>query len=404
MQTNLAEFIKTEAVSEELDGILRSCVHCGFCNATCPTYQLLGDERDGPRGRIYLLKQLLEGEPVTQETQQHIDGCITCLACETTCPSGVQYGHLIDAGRNILESKVRRSLWQRLQRFMLVKIIPYSERFRLMYFFARLFRFVLPVSMRIHAIRVSKTAVTWPKMHHRRRVLLLDGCVQPVLAPDINAAAANVLDAIGISSIRLSATCCGALAYHIANVDEAMRTIRQHIDLCWPYVEQGIEAIISTASGCGSMIKEYGYLLQSDRQYASKAQRIAELTRDISEILKHEDLAPLSAGIADDRKRIAFHAPCSLQHGQKIHGLAEQILLSRGYELCEVEDAHICCGAGGAYSILQPTLSHLLRQQKQQHLLAGQPDCIATANIGCLHHLQAGNKVSVVHWIELLLP
>lgn len=407
MQTTLARFVQDHRHAEELQSILRSCVHCGFCNAACPTYQQLGDERDGPRGRIYLLKELLEGGSAGKTTQQHIDRCIGCLACETACPSGVKYGRLVDAGKHLLEQTVPRSLWQRLQRLMLVLTVPYHRRFALMFFFARLVRCFLPAAMRLHPAKPLRRETSWPAARHDRRVLLLDGCVQPKLAPGINAAAARVLDAIGWSAVRLPRVCCGALAYHTGDEERALVGMRQHIDACWPAVEDGIEAILSTASGCGCVIKEYDYLLQHDPDYAAKAQRIAELTQDIGEFLAGEDLSPLSksaAGTAEEKTRVAWQNPCSLQHAQKLNGVVEAILIGHGYELTRVEAPTTCCGAGGAYSILQPKMATTLRQEKQERLLAGRPDYIASANVGCVHHLQVGAAVPVVHWIELLDP
>ncbi|HYE37859.1 glycolate oxidase subunit GlcF [Methylocaldum sp.] len=399
MQTNLADFIKDTPEGREADSILRSCVHCGFCTATCPTYQLLGDELDGPRGRIYLLKQMLEGQEVTAKTQLHLDRCLTCRACETTCPSGVRYGRLADIGRGILEKRVRRSWLQRVQRLALRKLMAYPQRFWLLLGLARLVRPMLPATLR-GKIPPKSPAPSWPPERHARRMLILDGCVQPSMAPSINAAAANVLDKLGISVIRAEQSgCCGALSYHLAAHDEGAAFMRRNIDAWWPHIERGAEAVVSTASGCGVMVKEYGDVLKHDPAYAAKANRISALAKDIGEILAEEDLSRLQKPIA---RRIAFHSPCTLQNGQKLNGLVERLLSSLGFELTPVAQPHLCCGSAGTYSLLQSELSQKLLVNKIQALEKGGPECIATANIGCWAHLQSKADVPVRHWVELL--
>lgn len=403
MQTQLSDEFKHSAAGQEADAILRACVHCGFCTATCPTYQILGNELDSPRGRIYLIKEMLEGKPVSEKTLQHLDRCLTCRSCETTCPSGVQYGRLVDIGRVIAEEKVGRSPWQRMQRKALRTVLPNRSLFNSLLKLGRSAKPLLPTKL-ARKIPAAQHPGEWPAARHDRTMLVLDGCVQPGLAPNINAASARVLDKLGISLVVApKAGCCGALKHHLNAHDDALDDLRRNIDAWWPLVEQGCEAIVMTASGCGAMVKDYGHLLRHDVAYAEKAARISALTRDISEILlaEHEALAKLPATHAE-RGRIAFHSPCTLQHGQKITGVVEALLTRAGFELTAVKDKHLCCGSAGTYSILQEALSQQLLGNKLDALQAGQPGQIATANIGCLTHLQSGAQVPVRHWIELL--
>ncbi len=401
MQTSLTETLRATADGRNAEAILRSCVHCGFCNATCPTYQLLGDELDSPRGRIYLIKQVLEGAPATASTRLHLDRCLTCRACETTCPSGVRYSELLDIGRAHVEQQTRRSLPASTVRWLLRRVLPYTARFALLLRIGQALRPLLPPSLR-SSVPAQRSAPDWPVSTHQRRVLLLDGCVQPVLAPDINAAAARVLDRLGITAVRVpQAGCCGALSHHLNAVAEAHTHMRHQIDALWPHIEAGCEAIISTASGCGVHIKDYGRLLCDDPAYADKAVRVAALCRDISELLSSEGFSRLKAA-PHVPKRIAFQSPCTLQHGQRLNGTVEKLLQGLGFELLPVADAHLCCGSAGTYSILQSTLSRRLRGNKLAALEANAPTLIATANIGCLTHLQAAARVPVKHWIELI--
>ena len=403
METHLADFIKDTAEGREAEAILRTCVHCGFCTATCPTYQLLGDELDGPRGRIYLMKQMLEGGTVTARTQLHLDRCLTCRACETTCPSGVRYGRLVDIGRQLVEAKVPRSRSERLRRWLLRRSLLSRRLLMLAVTGGRLVRPLLPAAL-ASKVPEMRRAGTWPRPRHHRRMLALYGCVQPALVPSIDAAMARVLDRIGISLVRAPGSgCCGALSQHLAAADEARAFMRANIDAWWPEVERGAEAIVVTASGCGVQLKEYGDLLREDPVYAERARRIAALARDPVEIVAAEwkRIAPL---VAMDRgaQRVAFQAPCTLQHGLRLGGRVEEILKALGLELTAVADAHLCCGSAGTYSILQPDLSQQLRANKLTALEAGRPEVIATANIGCLVHLSAATQRPVRHWIELL--
>jgi glycolate oxidase iron-sulfur subunit len=399
VQTSLAEPVRDTPLGREADAILRSCVHCGFCTATCPTYQLLGDELDGPRGRIYLIKQVLEGQPVSATTQLHLDRCLTCRACETTCPSGVRYARLAEIGKEIIERQVTRRLRERLLRRALRFVLPYPARFALLLALGRGLRARLPESIKTK-ILPKQNANTWPTRAHARKMLVLEGCVQRCAAPNTNAAAARVLDKLGITLLRAPrAGCCGALSLHLNARDEAIGFMKHNIDAWWPRIEAGAEAIVITASGCGAMVKDYGVQLRDDPDYAAKAARISAVTRDLGEIFAREDVSQL--GVFPPR-RIAFHAPCTLQHGQRLHGVVEGTLQKLGFELTPIPDAHLCCGAAGPYSLLQPELSQQLLRNKLDALHSGKPELIATANIGCELHLASQAGLPVKHWIELV--
>lgn len=399
MQTHLTESIRRTEEGQEADAILRKCVHCGFCLATCPTYQLLGDERDSPRGRIYLIKQVLEGETPTATTQLHLDRCLTCRNCETTCPSGVEYGRLADIGRQIVEEKVRRPLPGRLARRALRMLIPHRNRFAAALWLGQTVRPLLPAGLK-RRVPAPSSARPRPQGRHDRRMLVLEGCVQPSLAPNTNAAAARVLDRLGIELVATDDTCCGAVSHHLSAAAEGLDFMRRNIDIWWPHIQDGAEAIVITASGCGAMIREYGHLLRNDPDYADKAARVSELARDLTEVLDAEDLSRLDP--SEPKPRVAFHPPCTLQHGLKIRGVAERILAEAGFELVPVPDAHLCCGSAGTYSILQKDLANRLKADKLEALQQGGPEVIATANIGCQAHLQSGTDLPVRHWIELL--
>ena len=400
MQTRLADFIRDTPDGRAADAILRKCVHCGFCTATCPTYQLLGDELDGPRGRIYLVKQLLEGAEVTARTQTHLDRCLTCRACETTCPSGVRYGRLADIGRRLVDERVPRPLAERIKRRALLAVLPHRSRFAPLLAMGRLARPLLPRAI-AHKVPLGEPPGHWPAPRHARRVLALGGCVQGAIAPGIDAAAARVLDRLGIGYVPAPASgCCGAASHHLGDHDAALAMMRRNIDAWWPEVEAGAEAVVVTASACAAEVKEYAELLEHDPAYAEKAQRVSSLARDLSEVVAAEDCSGLAR--AGRPGRVAFHSPCTLQHGQKIRGVVEGILERAGFELSVVGDAHLCCGSAGTYSILQPELSRELLSRKIGNLEAGRPEAIATANIGCFAHLATASSVPVRHWIQLL--
>ncbi|MDH3984968.1 MAG: glycolate oxidase subunit GlcF [Gammaproteobacteria bacterium] len=402
MQTSLPQALLATESGTRANEILRNCVHCGFCNATCPTYQLTGDELDGPRGRIYLIKQVLEGNKPTDKTQLHLDRCLTCRACETTCPSGVDYHLLLDTGRELLEQSVPRPLPARLVRRALRLVLPWPARFTPLLRTAQLLRPLLPAAMKQKIPVRSKDKRPRPQQQHARRILLLTGCVQDAMSPQINAATIRVLHALGIQTLtRSSSGCCGAVSHHLGATDEALGFMRRNIDAWWPDIEQGAQAVVVTASGCAPMVKDYGQLLANDTAYADKASRVSELAKDISEIIAAEDFRTVIRQAAGNQK-IAFHSPCTLQHAQRITGSVEQILGQAGYTLTPVTDSHLCCGSAGTYSILQPQLSGRLRDNKLAALQAGQPDMIATANIGCLAHMASHAEVPVKHWIEYL--
>lgn len=401
MQTKLtAELAKTRQ-GQEADAILRSCVHCGFCTATCPTYQLLGDERDGPRGRIYLIKQVLEGAEPTRETQLHLDRCLTCRACETTCPSGVQYGRLADIGREHIEEKVTRPFSETLLRQALLHTVPYPKRIGTLIKAGNLFRPLLPAALKDKLAPVTKPAAPWPTAKHQRSMLVLAGCVQSVSTPSTNQAAATVFDRLGITLLQApEAGCCGALSHHLSAAEQTRQHIKQNIDAWWPYIEQGAEAIIITASGCGTMVKEYGHLLRDDAEYADKAARVSAMAKDIVEVMQAEITDGNWSNLGRSQS-IAFQCPCTLQHGQQLAGQVENLLQRVGFVLTPVQDAHLCCGSAGTYSILQPKLSQQLRANKLKALHAGKPERIVSANIGCQMHLSEPDY-PVVHWIELI--
>jgi glycolate oxidase iron-sulfur subunit len=401
MQTNLADFIKNTREGEEADAILRACVHCGFCTATCPTYQLLGDELDGPRGRIYLIKQVLEGKAATASTQTHLDRCLTCRSCETTCPSGVQYGRLADIGRKVVEDQVSRPLSQRILRTVLKEALPRKWLFTPVMKAGQLMRPLLPQALKNKIPKKQKTG-KWPTTQHARKMLLLDGCVQPAMAPNINAASARVFNALDVQLIIApKAGCCGAIRYHLNDQEGGLDDMRRNIDAWWPYVEAGAEAIVMTASGCGVTVKEYGHFLAHDAAYAVKAARISILTKDLSELLSDLE-AELVKRVGKINQRVAYHPPCALQHGQQIRGKVEGVLRAIGVDVQLCANSHLCCGSAGTYSILQSELATQLRDNKLTALAATDADLIVSANIGCLTHLQSGTAMPVRHWIELV--
>ncbi|MBT6278118.1 MAG: glycolate oxidase subunit GlcF [Chromatiales bacterium] len=402
MQTHLADFIRGTARGDRADAILRSCVHCGFCTATCPTYQLLGDELDSPRGRIYLIKQVLEGTKATARTQTHLDRCLTCRSCETTCPSGVRYGELVDIGREVVEEQVPRSAWSRASRVLLRQVFTSPSLFRAAFGLGRAVLPLLPKTIQ-QQLAAPRPAGPLPNTAHRRHVVMPRGCVQSVLAPRINAAAARVLDRLGISVLETAGTtCCGAIDQHMSASQAALMHAKANVDAWCKALDEGAEAIVMTASGCGTTVKEYGLLLANDTAYSEKADRVASQTLDLSQLIAKEPLKPLAeagpGGLND--LRCAYHPPCSLQHGQQLRGDVESILTTLGVTLLPIADAHLCCGSAGTYSIFQTELAERLKTNKLANLNAGEPSMILTANIGCMHHLQTGTQRRVHHWIE----
>jgi len=406
MQTNLAPEYQGTPEGQEAEAILRKCVHCGFCTATCPTYQLLGDELDGPRGRIYLMKQVLEGAEPTRKTQQHLDRCLTCRNCESTCPSGVQYGHLVDIGRKLVDAKVPRPVGEKVVRWALKEGLP-SPLFAPAMKLGQLMRDVLPEGLKAK-VPARQDAGQWPTRTHARKVLMLAGCVQPSMSPNINFATARVLDACGIQAvIAPEAGCCGAVKFHLNDQDGGTAQMRANIDAWWPLVENGeVEAIVMNASGCGVTVKEYGHVLRNDAAYGDKAARISALTQDLSELLPAllpELKTKINADVLQAAGLQAYHPPCTLQHGQQLKGGVEKCLTELGFAVkTATNESHLCCGSAGTYSVLNPELSRQLRDRKLGHLQALQPEGIISANIGCITHLQSGCATLVRHWVELL--
>lgn len=405
MQTRFSPEALAQPHIREADRILRSCVHCGFCNATCPTYRLLGDERDGPRGRIYLMKALLENpesaDIATAQTRLHLDRCLTCRNCETTCPSGVEYGKLVDIGRAEIEARVPRALPERVFRGLLRRSMAQPRVASLLFALGRIARPLLPGSLREKIPPRPAAPGQRPEAgRHPRKMLILEGCVQPGLSPNTNAAAARVLDRLGISLLPApKAGCCGALDFHLNAQHDGLDRARANIDAWWPAIEAGAEAIVQTASGCGAFVKDYGHLLADDPRYADRAAEISRRARDLVEILREEPLEQLQVR---GNREIAFHSPCTLQHGQRLAGAVEQVLTRLDFRLTPVPDAHLCCGSAGTYSITQPELSRTLRDQKLRSLESGGPEWIATANIGCQIHLASAGRTPVRHWIEIV--
>ena len=408
MHTDLAPEYQNSADGQAAAAILRKCVHCGFCTATCPTYQLLGDELDGPRGRIYLMKQVLEGQAPTRKTQLHLDRCTTCRNCESTCPSGVDYGHLLDIGRKLVDAKVPRPLLEKTVRWALKEGIP-SALFGPAMAMGQMVRPLLPASLK-GKVPPRQEAGTWPTRTHARKVLMLAGCAQPAMGPNINSSTARVLDAVGIQTVvAAKAGCCGAVKFHLNDQDGGKAEMRANIDAWWAHVQSGVEAIVMNASGCGVTVKEYGHILHDEPAYADKARRISELTKDLSELLPLivDALQATGTALVDRITRtapkLAFHPPCSLQHGQKLKGGVEQHLGALGFNIRTVtNESHLCCGSAGTFSVLHPKLAYQLRDRKLEALDELHSEVIVSANIGCITHLQSGTETPVKHWVEVL--
>jgi glycolate oxidase iron-sulfur subunit len=405
MQTKLAASVKDTALGQEADEILRRCVHCGFCTATCPTYQILGDELDSPRGRIYLIKEMLEGKPVTKTTQTHLDRCLTCRNCEITCPSGVEYGKLIDIGRQMVDQHIERPLAERFKRQALRQTMN-APWFASAYRMGQMVRKWLPPTLQKKVVaKQSKGQLPATTAHHTRQVLMLNGCVQPGMMPNIDAATIRVLDKVGIGSQVLAQSgCCGALNFHLDAQEQARSQMRTNIDAWWPLIDSGaVEAIVMNASGCGGTVKEYGHHLRLDPLYAEKAQVVSDHVKDIAEILAPmADVLRKKMNAANLPARTVFHPPCTLQHWQGLRPVSETLLNSLGLALQPFEETHLCCGSAGAYSVLQPEISTALRDRKLGHVNQAKPDVIVSSNIGCIGHLQSGTDTPVKHWIEVI--
>jgi glycolate oxidase iron-sulfur subunit len=429
MHTRPSGALENTERGREAQELLRSCVHCGFCLPACPTYRMTGNELDSPRGRIYLVKQLIEGGPAGAETLEHLDRCLTCRACETACPSGVQYGRIAELGRELAAARVDRPLHERALRSVLVETLGRRRVFEALLRVGGWLRPVLPASLRAKlpssapaappptptearlpastGVRMQSPTHPLPSTAsrnapHARRAVLLEGCVQPGLAPGIDAATERVLERLGISTVRArSEACCGALGHHLGRTGTALGQARRNVETCTGLLDGGAEAVVSSASACGLMIKDYGRLLADDAAFAERARRVSEATLDLCELIEPADLE--RAGLAPGAgPTVAWQSPCTLQHGQRLVGRVEALLIAAGYRLARVNDAGMCCGSAGTYALLQPELSQALRERKLASLTAGQAELIATANVGCLAHLRETSPIPVWHWIELV--
>ena len=418
MQTSFSDAQLADPHMRESEKILRTCVHCGFCTATCPTYLLLGDELDSPRGRIYLIKDMLEnGKPATKEVVTHIDRCLSCLSCMTTCPSGVNYMHLVDHARAHIEQTYDRSLSDRLMRALLANVLPYQSRFRLALmgaWFARplrgAFARIPQIGPRIAAMLAlapTKFAVreafapALQGFSSRKRVAMLEGCAQPVLQPSINAAARRVLARAGIEVVAAPGEgCCGALVHHMGREADALGFARRNVD-AWIRLmnEGGLDAILITASGCGTTIKDYGFMLREDEAYAEKAARVSAAAKDVSEYLASLELPTIARA---QKLVVAYHSACSMQHGQQIRDEPKKLLRAAGFEVRDVPEGHICCGSAGVYNIMQPEIAGQLKARKLANIARTKPDVIATGNIGCITHLAGGSGAPILHTVELI--
>jgi len=401
MQTQLPKHILATSSGKTVDNILRSCVHCGFCTATCPTYLVTGNELDSPRGRIYLLKEMLEKGRASIVTRTHLEGCLSCQACETTCPSDVHYHELLNIGRSMLASTVPVSLWKKLKRKALLAVIGSTHLFSFMVRLGGVFHFLLPASL-LRQLPHAK-----PELYEietvqalPRKMVLLNGCVQDSLSPQTNRATVKVLQALQIGTIDIAQeSCCGAMHYHSDEQEEGLKRARRQIDQIEIALSEGAEAIISTASGCGNFIKDFPSLFKDEALYKNKAEHISSKVLDISELLLQEGISDLNFTRGEP---LVFHSPCTLQHGQQLGGIAEELLSQAGFSLNPVQDSHLCCGSAGTYSLFQPEMARKLRDNKLSHLQAGHSNNIATANIGCQCHLASGTEQRVRHWIEYL--
>ncbi|MBP2560128.1 glycolate oxidase iron-sulfur subunit [Neorhizobium galegae] len=419
MQTNFTLAQLADPHVAESEQILRRCVHCGFCTATCPTYVTLGNELDSPRGRIYLIKDMLEnGRPADEEVVTHIDRCLSCLACVTTCPSGVDYMHLVDHARIHIENTYRRPLVDRLIRNLLAAVLPYPARFRAALALAKLGRPFAPLLKRVQVLKplwamldlapksvagISGSAAPGthaPEIEKRGRVAILSGCAQPVLDPGINDATLRLLARFGIEVVVPEGEgCCGALVHHMGREEQALDFARRNVDIWTREIDNGgLDAIIITASGCGTTIKDYGHMLRLDPAYAEKAARISNLAKDITEYLSTLDLPRLEP----KRLNVAYHSACSMQHGQKITMAPKNLLKAAGFTVRDPGEGHLCCGSAGTYNILQPEISAQLKARKVRNIEATKADVIATGNIGCITQIASGTAIPILHTVELL--
>jgi glycolate oxidase iron-sulfur subunit len=418
MQTNFSITQLADPHMRESEKILRSCVHCGFCTATCPTYLLLGDELDSPRGRIYLIKDMLEnGRPASEEVVKHVDRCLSCLSCMTTCPSGVHYMHLVDHARAHIQKTYRRPVADRMLRGVLAMVLPYPKRFRLALAGALAMKPLRPLLARLPGIggklaaMIDLAPARFPARHapevfalegaRRGRVAILEGCAQPVLQPSINDATRRLLARNGITVAKIKGEgCCGALVHHMGRESDALAFARNNIDAWIAEIDgEGLDAILITASGCGTTVKDYAFMLRDDPAYAEKARRVTALTKDITEYLAGLDLAPPTRAT---RQTIAYHSACSMQHGQQIREEPKRLLRNAGFIVKDVPEGHICCGSAGTYNMMQPEIASQLKARKLANIARTKPALVATGNIGCITQLSGGSAIPVVHTVELL--
>ncbi len=400
MRARLAESNSSKSFALAATEIIRSCVHCGMCNASCPTYQLTGDELEGPRGRIYLIKGILETGETSDVARTHLDQCLVCRSCEASCPSGVKYGELLELTKPHIESSNRSPLRLRIKRYLIVQIVPNKVLFSMFFAVGRLLKPLLSSNLKI-LIPERASLQASRRVAHKRKALLLSTCAQSVVRPSIDTAAIKIFDRLGITLIPVAgAGCCGALALHCGYEEKAIVQAKANIDAWWPYIELGAESIIATSSGCGLQLKGYERLLKEFPDYSAKSKYLAGLIKDPIELIDDQKLSAVTKD--SDRCSIAFQSPCSQQHGLKINGRVEAVLERLGWNFTKVKDPHLCCGSAGSYSILYPETSARLREEKLNALSQGSPELIVTANIGCQLHLGAKSAVPVIHWLELI--
>ena len=418
MQTNFTEDQLKNKDNKSSEKILRKCVHCGMCNATCPTFNLLGDELDGPRGRIYLIKEMIEKKKApTKKVVSHIDKCLSCYSCMTTCPSGVNYMHLIDHGRNYVEKNYQRPFYQRLFRNFLSKTLPKPKIFKFLIFFAKigqLFKFLLPGNLKsmldVAPKKIQSKTLKFQKVYKAERkkptarVALLIGCVQRVVSPQINESTIRILTRHGVEVTTMpEIECCGSLNHHLGKEELAKETFKKNINMWYDeYLKNGLDAIISNTSGCGTTLKDYGFVFRDDNELKKKAKKISELTKDITEFLDQNLKLSFKSGKVTKKYNIAYHSACSMQHGQKVHKQPMDLLEKTGNKIFNIPDGHICCGSAGTYNILQSDIAKKLLKQKVENINKVKPDFISTGNIGCIMQITNGTKIPILHTVEVI--
>ena len=418
MQTNFSEEQLKNKDNKSTEKIIRKCVHCGMCNATCPTFNLLGDELDGPRGRIYLIKDMIEKKKTpTKKVVSHIDKCLSCYSCMTTCPSGVNYMHLIDHGRNYVEKKYKRPFFEKIFRDLLSKTLPKPKIFKYLIFFAKLgqlFKFLLPKKLKsmveVAPKKIHRKTLKFQKVYKAERkrptarVALLIGCVQRVISPQINESTIRVLIRHGVEVITMpEVECCGSLNHHLGKEDLAKETFKKNINFWYDeYLKNGLDAIISNTSGCGTTLKDYGFVFREDKEFKKKAKKISELTKDITEFLDQNLKLSFKKEKVSKKYNIAYHSACSMQHGQKVHKQPIDLLEKTGNKILNIPDGHICCGSAGTYNILQSDIAQRLLKQKVENINKIKPDFISTGNVGCIMQIANGTNIPILHTVEII--